>query len=75
MCMFSTGDYETALRHLQNGLALGGGEHKQEMMYTVGLCYERQLNYKAALKAFEEYVALYGSNEELDKEIDFLRTR
>jgi len=75
MCMFSTGDYETALSHLQNGLALGGGEHKQEMMYTVGLCYERQLDYKAALKAFEEYVALFGSNEALDKEIAFLRTR
>ncbi len=75
MCMFSTGDYETALEHLQNGLALGGGEHKQEMMYTVGLCYERQLDFKAALKAFEEYVALYGSNEALDKEIAFLRTR
>ena len=75
MCMFSTGDYETALSHLQNGLALGGGEHKQEMMYTVGLCYERQLDYKSALKAFEDYVALFGSNEQLDKEIDFLRTR
>ena len=75
MCMFSTGDYETALEHLQNGLALGGGQHKAEMMYTVGLCHERQLNFKDALKAFEEYVALYGSNEELDKEIAFLRTR
>ena len=75
MCMFSTGDYETALEHLKNGLALGGGEHKAEMMYTVGLCHERQLNFKDALKAFEEDVALYGSNEELDKEIAFLRTR
>ena len=75
MCMFSTGDYETSLSHLKNGLALGGGQHKQEMMYTVGLCYERQLNFKEALKAFEEYVALYGSNEQLDKEIAFLRTR
>ena len=75
MCMFSTGDYETALNHLKNGLNLGGGEHKQEMMYTVGLCYERQLDFKAALKAFEEYVSFFGSNEELDKEIDFLRTR
>ena len=75
MCMFSTGDYDTALSHLKNGLALGGGQHKQEMMYTIGLCYERQYEFKEALKAFEEYVALYGSNEELDKEIDFLRTR
>ena len=57
MCMFSTGDYDKALSHLQNGLALGGGQHKQEMMYTLGLCHERQLDYKAALKAFEDYVA------------------
>ena len=75
MCMFSTGDYEAAFDYLTKSLELGSGEHKQEMMYTQALCYERQDKFSEALKAFEAYVALYGSNEELEKELAFLRTR
>lgn len=78
MCMFSMADYEKALEYLGKGLELteqGNDMHKAEMMYTQALCYERLRNFSDALKAFEAYVALYGSNAELDKELAFLRTR
>lgn len=75
MCMFSTGDYESALDYLTRALDMGGGAHKQEMMYAQALCYERQERFSEALKAFESYTALYGSNAQLDKEMAFLRTR
>lgn len=78
MCMFSMEDYGQALEYLEKGLELTGqgiDTHKQEMMYTQALCYERLRQFSDALKAFEAYVALYGSNAELDKELAFLRTR
>lgn len=75
MCMFSTGEHEKALEYLLDGLEMGGGAHKQEMMYMQALCCERTLQFSEALKTFESYVALYGSTEELDREIAFLQTR
>ncbi len=78
MCMFSTGDYAKAMEYLAKGLELtgqGNDAHKSEMMYTQALCHERLLQFSEALKAFEAYAALYGSNAELDKEMAFLRTR
>ncbi len=75
MCMFSMKNYEAALEDLIKGLELGGGVHKQEMMYTQALCYERLERFSEALQAFESYVALYGSDPETDRELAFLRTR
>lgn len=75
MCMFSTREYESALDYLNKGLELGDSVHKKEMMYTQALCYERLERFPDALKAFEEYAAQYGSDEALDKEIAFLKTR
>lgn len=75
MCMFSTQDYEKALEYLDKGLEMGEETHKQEMLYTKAVCYERLERFSEARSGFESYVALYGSNEELDKELAFLRTR
>lgn len=75
MCMFSMKNYEAALEDLIKGLELGGGTHKQEMLYTQALCYERLERFSEALQVFESYAALYGSDEELDREMAFLRTR
>ena len=68
-------DYEESLDYLTRGLALDGGSYRREMLYMQALCYERLDRFAEALASFESYVALYGSSDELEKEMAFLRTR
>ncbi len=75
MCLFSMEDYEESLDYLTRGLALDGGSYRREMLYMQALCYERLDRFAEALASFESYVALYGSSDELEKEMAFLRTR
>lgn len=75
MCMFSTGDYQSAAGYFDRALSMGGSSYQKEMMYNLGVCYERQHQYSDALTAFQAYAEAYGSTAELDREIQFLSTR
>lgn len=75
MCMFSTQAYQSAVAYFLRALDMGDSIYQKEMMYTLGICYERLYQYEDALAAFQSYAAVYGSSAELDKEIQFLSTR
>ena len=69
------GEYETALKFCEEGLALPDAEAARELAYNRAVCYEYLGRYEEALTLFEDYVAEFGSDEKAEHEIAFLKTR
>lgn len=70
----------------QAAAALAGGEDGQaapasdlsllkELVYNRAVAYEYLSQYQKALELFEDYVNVFGSNEDAEHEIAFLKTR
>ncbi len=68
-------DYEEAYAIVELGIAQENNPYAQEMLYCQAACLEYLGRFDEALTAFQSYVSLYGSNEEIDHEIAFLETR
>lgn len=68
-------DYEGAYEIIEQYLLQDDEVYAQEMLYCQASCLEYLGRFDEALTAFESYVSLYGSNEEIDHEIEFLKTR
>lgn len=47
----------------------------QSLKYNIAICYEYNQEYQKALELFESYVSVYGSNETIEHEIEFLESR
>lgn len=47
----------------------------KELVYNRAVAYEYLSEYKKALELFEDYVSVFGSNEDAEHEIAFLKTR
>lgn len=75
VCMLKQEKYEVALDYIQKGLTNGSGEAKQELLYHEAVVYEYLLDFTTAKQKFEEYMALYPSDEQAAKELDFLMTQ
>lgn len=67
--------YEDALSLIENGLAAGESEASRSLEANQAIAYEWLGDYEKALALFESYVQKYGSDEKIDKEIEFLKTR
>lgn len=70
-----TGDYEEAYALIETGMSFAENPYGQQMLYCKASCLEYLGRFAEALAAFQEYVGLYGSNEEIEHEIAFLQTR
>jgi tetratricopeptide (TPR) repeat protein len=68
-------DYESAQTYFQAGLALDKVPNKQNLMKSSIAAYEYSGDFAAAKKMMEEYLALYPSDEEAQRESTFLETR
>ncbi len=75
LCAIESGDYDTALSYIGQGLALEGTEGKQELYFNEIVAYERKLDFAAAKSKAQEYVQKYPSDEAGQKEWTFLSTR
>ena len=47
----------------------------KELVYNRAVAYEYLSEYKKALGLFEDYVSVFGPNEDAEHEIAFLKTR
>ncbi len=47
----------------------------EALLRNQAAAYERKQDFAAAQKTLERYVAVYGASPEIQKEIDFLKTR
>lgn len=70
-------DYGLALEYVQKGLAACEAEDpvRQELSYHQAVAYEKQGDFAKALELFEAYLATYGSDEAVEREVTFLKTR
>lgn len=68
-------DYEGALSVIQQGMAVDDGSAAADLAYNQAVAYEYRGEYEKALELFEEYIARFGSDENVEKEITFLKSR
>ena len=69
------GNYETALNYFTQGIEALGEEASAELYFGQAVAYEYLGEYEEALTCFQTYVERFGENEEVNKEIEFLKTR
>lgn len=68
-------NYDAALEQINRGLALGTEEDRQDLLFNEIVVYERKLDFETAKAKAEEYVSLYPSDQQGQKEYEFLKTR
>ncbi len=68
-------DYEGAISTIEQGMAVDDGTAAADLAYNLAVAYEYCGDYQTALGLFEDYVSRFGSDENVDKEITFLRSR
>jgi tetratricopeptide (TPR) repeat protein len=68
-------DYEGALTYFQAGLALDEVPNKQNLMKSAIAAYEYSGDFASAKEMLNDYLALYPSDEEAQRESTFLETR
>ncbi len=66
--------YDDALAYIEDGLTLGG-EGREALLYNQAVIYEQRLDFEKALEILETYVREFGSADEVDTELAFLRSR
>lgn len=75
LCYLNRGEYSAAGQAFEAGMKAADTEAAADLAFNHAVALEYQGNYEEALKAFEAYVAQYGSDEKAEHEIAFLRTR
>lgn len=75
------GAYDGALNYIAQGLTALDSEDsdavsvRRDLAYNEAVAYEYKSDYQKALELFEAYVQTYGSDENAEREIVFLKTR
>lgn len=75
LCALAQKNPAEALEYIEKGLPLSGNESRQQLLFNRIVAYERQNDYANALKAAQDYVAAYPTDEAGQKELTFLSTR
>lgn len=74
LCAIASGDYDLALSHIAEGLALDSGD-RQELYFNEIVAYEKKQDFVAAKAKAQEYVRRYPADEAGAREWTFLATR
>lgn len=75
LCAIEEEDYDGALEWIAQGLALEGTEGRQELYFNEIVAYEKKLDFETAKQKAAEYVERYPSDEQGQKELNFLESR
>lgn len=75
LCEMSARQYDKAAAAFDKGIALKDDAWMKELLYNKGAALEYKGDFAGALTIFENYVSVYGSTPELEKEITFLKSR
>lgn len=68
-------DFDRALDSIDRGKAAGDPSVMKDLTYNEAVVWENKGDYAKALELFESYVSQYGSDENAQREIDFLKSR
>ncbi len=75
LCNMSLGNYEDAIYYITRGIEVADEEYLEKLMYLQIICYEYSGKYGDALQSLTAYIEAFGSNEELEHELAFLKSR
>ena len=68
-------DYQGALETVQKGLSIEGSKGHRELLQCEIACYEYLQDYETARNKAESYLKDYPYDKNVEKELDFLKTR
>ncbi len=69
------GQYEEALAAIALGRGFPDSSAVRDLSFNEAVVYEKMGDYAKALELFEAYAAQYGEDEQVQRELAFLRTR
>lgn len=75
VCQLEAGDLDLAIQYLEQGVETGDQSVMASLFLNQAAAYERKLDFQKALSILQQYAAAYGADEEIQKEIDFLKSR
>lgn len=74
-CDIAEGNYESALSEISMGLSIASTEEMQDLLVNQIVIYERQLDFETAGKLAEDYLEKFPQDEEIRRELTFLKSR
>lgn len=75
LCDIADEDYDSALAHIAQGLALKGESGKQDLYFNEIVAYEKKHDFATAKERAEIYIQNYPTDESGLREYEFLKTR
>lgn len=69
----NAGEYDVALEWIERGKA--AGDSLQDLMLNEAVAWENKGDFARALELFEAYASQYGTDENVEHELTFLRSR
>lgn len=75
LCMMAAGRYDDAVSYFETGMTLNDEVKMPDLKYNEAAAYEYKGNFEKALELFNDWVSVYGSTPEIEKEIAFLESR
>lgn len=75
VCELEAGETDLALQYLEQGVKTGDQSVMGSLYLNQAAAYEKKLDFARALTILEQYTAAYGADPEIQKEMDFLKTR
>lgn len=75
VCELEAGEFDKAIAYLEQGVRTGDQSVMGSLLLNQAAAYEKKLDFNRALSILEQYSAAYGAAGEIQKEIDFLKSR
>ncbi|MCR4892767.1 MAG: tetratricopeptide repeat protein, partial [Lachnospiraceae bacterium] len=75
LCELDVGDYDSALKAFQQGIAVGDSESLQSLKFNEIVAYEYLSDFKKATVLMEAYLKAYPDDETAVREYTFLSSR
>lgn len=75
LCDIAEGNYSQALTNISTGLPLASTEEMKDLLFNEIVAYEKLLDFSTAQQKAQEYLEMFPDDEEVERELAFLKSR
>ena len=75
VCNMTLEHYDDAIYYISRGIEINDEKSLESLMYLQIVCNEKAHNYSAAIEAVNAYIDKFGTSDDLEHELAFLKTR
>jgi len=68
-------EFDQALETIRQGMAVDDGSRAADLLFNQVVAYEGKHDFKEALRLLNSYIATYGTDENVQRELTFLESR